>query len=188
MHRLLALALLWPFSGQAQGLFVDYEGVVNQADDNPLGYRVGDKVRGRLLIDFVLAPPELFPNTSELASYHYLPWEPQRDWVRGYSGEGGVAADRIFVTNRIGDDWFSIGDRRDERSAGFRGVEMTVGGIEMFTSNHLDELDTFSVTRKNNPAAIAGYLQWGWGETLKHVAFALKSFRVTPAGRCKAPA
>ena len=187
MHRIIALALLLPLSGHAQILRVDYEGVIDQAGDNPEGYRVGDKVKGQLLIDMLLAPPEVSPGRSELASYFYLPWEPQQDWVTGHTRPGGTAADRIFVTNDQGDgDWFSIGDRRDQGGDAFRGIEITVGGLQMFDTNVLGELDEFSVTRKDAPAAFDGGITWGWGETAKFVSFALKRFSFRP-GRCVAP-
>ena len=187
MHRLIALALLLPLSGHAQILFVDYEGVVDQAGDNPLGYRVGDAVKGRLLVDLLLAPAELFPNTSELASYHILPPEPQRDWIRGYTAEGGSPADRIFVTNNgSSGDWFSIGDRRDQGGDAFRGIEIIVGGLEMFPTNQLTELPAFTVTREDTPATFHAGLTWAWGQATQFVSVALKRFSVKP-GSCKAP-
>jgi hypothetical protein len=190
MHKLIVLALLLPIGAHAKLLFVDYVGTVDEIGNAPpdSGYRLGQTIKGRLLIDLVLAPPEVSPGRSELASYFYLPWEPQpeRDWVRGYTGEGGLPSDRIFVTSKPDDDWFSIGDRRDQGLDTFRSIEMTVGGIEMFTTNVLGELGAFTVTRKDKPASFAGDLIWGWGEATKHVSFFLNSFRVRP-GRCKAP-
>jgi hypothetical protein len=178
--------MLLPVAAQADVLFVDYEGVVNQAGANPAGYRVGDKIKGRLLVDLLLAPPNLFP-TSELASYHYLPWEQQKDWVRGFTGPGGTAADRIFVRNDpSGLDSFSIGDRRDQGLDTFLGIELTVNGLELFPTNELSELGEFTVTRADKPATFAGDLRWGWGEAAQFVSFALKRFSVKP-GRCAAP-
>jgi hypothetical protein len=45
----------------------------------------------------------------------------------------------------------------------FRGIEMAVGGIEMFTTNVLGELGAFSVTRKDKSASFAGDLILGVG-------------------------
>jgi hypothetical protein len=139
------------------------------------------------LIDMLLAPPEVSPGRSELASYFYLPWEPQRDWVGGYTQPGGVAADRIFIRNDGTDfDWFTIGDRRDQGGESFRGVEITVGGLPMFSTNQLANLEAFTVTPKDNPASFSGGLAWGWGEAQQFVSFALKRFSFRP-GRCVAP-
>jgi hypothetical protein len=187
MHRLIAVASLLPVFAHAEVVFVDYVGTVNRIGNAPPGseYRVGQPIKGRLLIDLVLAPPDLWPESTEHGNYSYLLEPGSPDWITGYSRRGaGPTLDSVFITSSPSDDWFSITDGSDPGGDAFRAISMTVGGAELFGSDLLDE--GFHATRGNRLATFAGSLRWGWGEAAKNVDFFLKSFRVTP-GRCKAP-
>ena len=183
MRRLIAISLLIaPFCAQAQVVRVDYEGVVDSTQVSK--YRIGDTVKGSLLIDLLLAPADLFSDNPEFGSYSRFLAPGQPDWVRGYNPRGaGNAHDRIFTRNQPGDDSFSIGDLRNLGKPSFRALEISVGGLEFMSSDALDQ--SLSVTDEDRPGVFHGELNWGWDKTRRWVGFALKSFKVTP-GRCMA--
>ena len=183
MRRLIALTLLLvPFCIQAQVVRVDYEGVVDSTQVPK--YRIGDTIKGSLLIDLLLAPPDLFPTNTESGSYSRFLETGQPDWVRGHNPRGaGNAYDRILTRNQPGDDSFTVGDLRDLGKPSFRALELLVGGLEFMSSDTIDQ--ALSVTDEERPGVFHGSLEWGWDKTRRWVGFALKSFKVTP-GRCMA--
>jgi hypothetical protein len=183
MRRLIAISLLIvPFCAQGQLVRVDYEGVVDYTEVSK--YRVGDTIKGSLLIDMLLAPPDLFPNNPESGSYSRFLAPGQPDWLRGFNPRGaGNVHDRAFTRNQPGDDSYSIGDLRDLGKASFRALEVSVGGLEFMSSDALDQ--SLHVTKADNPGVFHGSINWGWDKTRRWVGFALKSFKVTP-GRCMA--
>jgi hypothetical protein len=183
MRRLIAISLLIvPFCAHGQVVRVDYEGVVDSTQVPK--YRIGDTIKGSLLIDMLLAPPDLFPANPESGSYSRFLELRQPDWVRGHNPRGaGNAYDRILTRNQPGDDSYTVGDLRDLGKPSFRSLELLVGGLEFMSSDAIDQ--ALSVTDEDRPGVFHGYLEWGWDKTRRLVGFALKSFKVTP-GRCMA--
>ena len=97
-HLLLFLAL--PFVARAETLYVQYEGQVLNLDERGgpvVGYRIGDRVSGTLLIDTLLATPNIIaPPPHEILHYGGS-HEGLTNFVTGFARGGVPAADFVGI-------------------------------------------------------------------------------------------
>jgi hypothetical protein len=184
MKLVIAALVLLPSYAQAELIYISYEGRVNRLEGpSSPEYRLGDKISGRLTIDLLLAPLDANPGSLESGLFTYVLDQPHHDWLTGYTGPGGTAFDGIFTTNSPSGDFWVIADTRGPfNHEDYLSVQMTVGGIELFPTDQLDQF--FRVTRADQPASFAGSFRSGVGETARYVGFALHKLSVIP-GRCR---
>ena len=97
MTKSALMLLVLPFAANGETLYVQYEGRVLNIDerDGPVeGYEIGDSVSGTLLIDTLLATPNLVsPPAAEILHYGGS-HEGATNFVMGFARDGmpaGVA-------------------------------------------------------------------------------------------------
>jgi len=194
----IALLLCVPCGAQSQQLFVEYQGTVSSIDRGSLAetppYSIGDAIRGTLIIDTALAPPDELGGDARIGRYYG--GSPGIDFILGPShttGRARSSGDLLLVRN----DWqASAGAAREDgliirdRSIGTDGNYDLLLGLQrpnllgqLFGNDSLAQ--SFDVESEPG-TSLWGYIEQGFGEFWQAVHFTLDRFSVTP-GVCRAP-
>jgi hypothetical protein len=164
---LLPLLLALPLSAEAGTLLVEYSGVIDDVRPNdplaPVGYEVGDTVRGVLRIDLASAPPDGGPRPEQ--GYQSLygvddisGFAGERTWnfVTGYNPiDDRRPADGVAVGNGPNfADFYSVWDSTGlQADLPWRSLHLVVSDHtgSLFSSTAIDQ--TFVVDSKTTPGA-----------------------------------